>query len=193
MRRDVHAFADPCELGNAGSAPHVQDRKRISVGAFRCQVVRSGVTCTDVATGKGFYMTAHHVASVGGASIVPAPLHIREFLSPDRSVWYVLEDRGCGTQPEPPTRSAEIDSHGDVSFCDFPELIVPPGGHEPEGCFQNLTAVPQCFATGRVTSMTACYVRLPPDGITCTLAGGAGKEKGFRINGSEAVEIPGLR
>jgi hypothetical protein len=186
----VHVFADPCELGNAGiSTPTYKAGRHINVGAFRCQIVRYGVTCTVVATGKGFYMTTHHVAAVGGASIVPAPLHVREFLSPDRSVWCVLEDRSCGTQPEPPTRSAEVDIHGKVSFCDVPELIVPPGGHEPDGCFQNWNSEAPVLHYGQSDLYDGLLCASATDGITCTLATGASKGKGFRINRSEAVEV----
>ncbi len=186
----VHAFADACELGNAGiDTPTYRAGKRISVGAFRCQVVRSGVTCTVAATGEGFYMTAHHVSSVGGARVVPAPLHVPEFLSPDHSVWCVLEDHSCGTYPQPPTRSAEIDSRGKITFCNVPELTIPPGAHEPDGCFQNWNSNAPVLHYGQSDLYDGMLCLSATDGVTCTLTTGASKGKGFRINKGEAVEV----
>jgi hypothetical protein len=188
--RHVHAFADDCELGNAGEGtPTFKAGKRIVLGAFRCQVVRYGVSCTVIATGKGFYMTAHHVTSVGGAAIVPAPLRIPQFLSPDRSVWCVMEDRTCGTYPKPPTRSAEIDSQGNDTFCNVPELITPPGANEAEGCFQNWNSSAPVLAYGHSDLYNGLLCMSAADGITCTLDSGAGEGKGFRIDKSEMVEV----
>lgn len=188
--RHVHAFADACELGNAGiRTPTYKFGKRITVGAFRCLVVHSGVTCTVIATGKGFTMTARHVVSVGGATIVPAPLHMPQFLSPDRSVWCVLEDRTCGTYPKPPTRSAEVDDQGHDAFCDVPELITPPAGHEAAGCFQNWNSQAPVLAYGQSDLYNGLLCTSATDGITCTLVSGVGKGKGFRIEASEAVEV----
>jgi hypothetical protein len=188
--RHVHAFADACELGNAGErTPTYKAGKRIIVGAFRCQVVRFGVSCTVIATGKGFYMTAQHVSAVGGATLVSAPLHMPQFLSPDRSVWCVMEDRTCGTYPKPPTRSAEIDNQGNDAFCNVPELITPPGAHEAEGCFQNWNSTAPVLAYGHSDLYDGLLCTSATDGITCTLDSGAGKGKGFRINKLEAVEV----
>jgi hypothetical protein len=188
--RHVHAFADACELGNAGiGTPTYRSGKRIAVGAFRCQIVSAGVKCIVIASGKGFYMTAHHVTSIGAASIVAPPLHLREFLSPDHSVWCVLEDRGCGTYPTPPTRSAEIDDQGGDTFCDVPELTTPPAGHEPEGCFQNWNGQATVLRYGQSDLYDGLLCKSATEGITCTLVSGAGEGKGFRINKSEAVEV----
>jgi hypothetical protein len=188
--RHVHAFADACELGNAGiGTPTYRSGKRITVGAFRCQIVSAGVKCIVIASGKGFYMTAHHVVSLAGAKLVPAPLHLREFLSPDRSVWCVLEDRSCGTSPTPPTRSAQIDNHGKDTFCDVPELITPPGAHEPEGCFQNWNDDATVLPYGQSDLYDGLLCTSATNGITCIVDSGAGREKGFRINKSEAVEV----
>jgi hypothetical protein len=188
--RHVHAFADVCELGNAGiDTPTYRSGKRITVGAFRCQIVSAGVQCSIIASGKGFYMTAHHVVSLAGAELVPAPLHLRQFLSPDHSVWCVLEDRSCGTYPKPPTRSAEIDNQGNDTFCDVPELITPPAGHEGEGCFQNWNEEATVLAYGQSDLYDGLLCKSATSGITCTLTSGTGEGKGFRINKGEAVEV----
>jgi hypothetical protein len=187
----VHAYADPCELGNAGErTPTYRAGKRITVGPFRCQVVSSGVRCTVIASGKGFYMTAHHVTSVAGASIVPAPLHLREFLSPDHSVWCIPDDRICGTRPVLPMRSAQIGEGGKIELCDVSELIIPPGGYIPEGCaLQNWNSEAPILRYGQSDLYDGLLCTSATNGITCTLDSGADKGKGFRINKSEAAEV----
>lgn len=194
--RHVHAFEDPCELGNAGiGTPTYNAGRQITVGPFRCKVVRSGVRCTVVATGKGFYMTSDKVTSVGGASIQPAPLHLSQFLSPDRKVWCSVgtvmdvDGRSCGTEPEPPTRAAELDRDGKVRLCFVPELIYPPGGHVPEGCFQNWNYKAPVLKYGQATEERGVRCTSATNGITCITVAGPAKGKGFRINKDEAVEI----
>jgi hypothetical protein len=124
----------------------------------------------------------------------PGTLHLAQFLSPDRKVWCSVgtstdvSGRSCGTNPEPPTRSAEIDSHGDVTICSVPRLIVPPGGHVPEGCFQNWNYKAPVLKYGQATEEDGVRCTSATNGITCIKVAGAGKGKGFRINKDEAVE-----
>jgi hypothetical protein len=102
----------------------------------------------------------------------------------------VVEDRGCGTEPEPPTRSAEIDSSGNVTICSVPQLILPPSGHgPPAGCFQNWNKNAPILRYGQSDLYDGIRCASAPNGITCTVVMGAGKEKGFRINKDEAVEV----
>lgn len=76
-----------CE-GNPGERAQTLGYGRQSTGGgFRCQVLHRGVQCTVVSTGKGFLMGRNKVVAVGGASIRLAPLHLSEFLSPDRQAW----------------------------------------------------------------------------------------------------------
>jgi hypothetical protein len=119
----------------------------------------------------------------------PGVLHLREFLSPDRKVWCVVEDRGCGTEPEPPTRSAEIDSHGNVRICSVQRLIVPPGGHVPLGCFQNWNKNAPILRSGQSDLYNGIRCTSALNGITCTVVAGVGKGKGFRVNKDEAVRV----
>jgi hypothetical protein len=115
--------------------------------------------------------------------------HLREFLSPDRKVWCVVEDRGCGTYPEPPTRSAEIDSRGNVTICSVPRLIYLPGAHVPQGCFQNWNSNAPILRYGQADLYGGIRCTSVHNGITCIKVSGAGQGKGFRINKDEAVEV----
>jgi hypothetical protein len=178
-----------CE-GNAGEhTPVLGYGRQIRRGRFRCQVLHTGVECTVVSTGKGFIMSRNKVVSVGGASIALAPLTLREFLSPDRKVWCVVEDGGCGTNPAPPTRAAEIHSNGTVSLCFVAEVVYPPGGHVPLECFQNFNQSAAILPYGQSDLYGDIRCTSAPNGITCVKVSGAGQGKGFRINATEAVEV----
>lgn len=134
---------------------------------------------------KGASFKVYKVTNHGGK---PGTLHLREFLSPDRKVW--CTGRTCGTYPEPPTRSAEIDSNGTVTICSVPQLIYPPGGHVPEGCaLQNWNADAPILKYGQRTEQYGLRCTSATNGITCTVVAGAGKGKGFRIDASKAVEV----
>jgi hypothetical protein len=125
----------------------------------------------------------------------PGMLHLREFNSPDRKVWCSVgtstdvSGRSCGTNPEPPTRSAELDRDGEVRLCFVPELIYPSGGHVPEGCFQNWNYKAPVLKYGQATEENGVRCTSATNGITCIKVASAGKGKGFRINKDEAVEV----
>jgi hypothetical protein len=55
-----------CELGNPGIAPTYQAGKVVTVGAFTCKVLATGVECTVIATGRGFLITPERLTEVGG-------------------------------------------------------------------------------------------------------------------------------
>lgn len=116
-------------------------------------------------------------------------LHVREFLSPDRKVWCVVEDRGCGTNPEPPTRSAEIDSRGKVRICSVPRLTYLPGAHVPLACFENWNSHARILRYGQADLYGGMRCTSAHDGITCMVVAGTGRGKGFRINKDEAVGL----
>jgi hypothetical protein len=125
----------------------------------------------------------------------PGILHLSQFLSPDRKVWCTVgtdmdvSGRSCGTYPEPPTRAAELDGDGNVRLCSVPRLIYPPGGHVPEGCFQNWNADAPILKYGQRTEQNDLSCTSATNGITCIKVAGTGKGKGFRINKDEVVEI----
>lgn len=59
-----------CNLGNAGDlTPTYGYGRKVSVGRFRCQVLRRGVRCTVASSGKGFLFNPGKTTAVGGASL----------------------------------------------------------------------------------------------------------------------------
>lgn len=59
-----------CNLGNLGDrTPTYGVGRQITVGPFRCQVLRTGVQCTVASTGRGFLFGAATVGAVGSAPI----------------------------------------------------------------------------------------------------------------------------
>jgi hypothetical protein len=55
-----------CALGNPGISPTYSPGKVITVGAFTCKVLETGVECKVSVTGKGFLITPETVTKVGG-------------------------------------------------------------------------------------------------------------------------------
>ena len=190
-----HPSTTTCEVGNAGDrTPTFRRGHRVAVGRFRCVVLRTGVRCVVAATGKGFLFGPHGTSAVGGATIRPAPLRLESFLSPDRKVWCTISTGGspsanCGTEPAPPTHSAQVDSSGKVTLCSVLKLEYPGGSHAPNGCYQNWDAQLPVLAVGQEDEMGGFRCVSEPDGITCTVIAGAGAGKGFRVSAAEAVEV----
>ncbi len=61
--------ADSCNLGNAGlNTPTFGYGRRVTVGRFRCAVLRNGVMCTTTSSGKGFLFNPNRAVRVGPAS-----------------------------------------------------------------------------------------------------------------------------
>jgi hypothetical protein len=61
---------DACLVGNAGErTPTLRYGRHVSVGRFRCTVLRSGVKCVVRATGKGFVFSSRRERAVGGATV----------------------------------------------------------------------------------------------------------------------------
>lgn len=186
-----------CDLGNAGEhTPTLSRGKRITVGPFRCQILRTGVECTVISTGKGFLMSRKKVVSVGGASFRPAPLHLGNFLSPDRKVWCGLGEARAfcgaglsGLHETFPLSLAQLERGGKVTICFITERKEPPAGHAPEGCLQNWDEKAPILRYGQETELEGIRCRSATDGITCTEVAGAGTGRGFRVSSSEAVQV----
>jgi hypothetical protein len=94
---EEHRPSGSCNVGNAGErTPTFAYGRRVTVGPFTCQVLHTGVKCTVMSSGKGFVMRRTTVRPVGGATTRPAPLHLSNFLSPDRKVWCGIGEGGTG-------------------------------------------------------------------------------------------------
>lgn len=178
-----------CGLGNAGvRTPTYNYGRKVAVGRFRCVVLRKGVECTVRATGAGFLFNPRKASSVGGAHIGPAPLLLREFLSPDRDVWCET-GTFCGTGLGPGTTAssrislATISSNGGVTLCAY-EHNTPPGY-----CLQNWNEKAPVLQYGQQAELNGVLCTSATNGITCVKLAEPGKGKGFRINKNEAVEV----
>jgi hypothetical protein len=63
-----------CDLGNAGEgSPTLKIGRSVTVGPFRCAMLRTGVRCTIRSSGKGFLLTPTKLTGVGGAKPRVAP------------------------------------------------------------------------------------------------------------------------
>lgn len=59
-----------CELGNAGEGtPTYGYGHRVTVGRFRCVVLRKGVVCRVRSSGEGFVFNPRRMTAVGGATV----------------------------------------------------------------------------------------------------------------------------
>jgi len=139
-------------------------------------------------------MTPGSGEPVGVPGSSDGTLHLTNFMSPDRKVWCQIYSFGadCGTEPKPPTHSAELKPNGKVSLCSVLQTEYPEGSKVPLTCFQNWPLpsdhVP-LLKIEKITQDSGFRCTSSAEGITCTDVAGAGKGHGFRVNKDEAVEI----
>jgi hypothetical protein len=182
-------LANSCDLGNAGTrTPTYRYGRKVTVGRFRCEVLRTGVECTLRATGAGFLFNPRKTSSVGGAHIAPAPLQLREFLSPDRDVWcetgtFCGTGQGPGTTPDSRVSLATISGDGGITICAYAHDAA------PGECLQNWNEKAPVLQYGQQAELNGVLCTSATNGITCVKVVEPGKGKGFRINASEAVEV----
>jgi hypothetical protein len=186
-----------CPLGNAGErTPTFARGHRITIGRFRCEVLRAGVRCVVLATGKGFLFTARRTIAVGGAVARPQPLVLGEFLSPDRRVWCGLSvgSAFCATgvldgKTSYPSALAQLEK-GKVSICFVAsESEAPLLQGTPVGCPQNWNARAPVLALGKQDEVDGVLCTSAADGVSCVETTGASRGKGFRVTAGEAVEV----
>jgi hypothetical protein len=68
-----------CDLGNAGEGtPTFGYGHRVTVGRFRCIVLRKGVVCRVRSSGEGFEFNPRRMASLGGAKVHVVRAHRRD-------------------------------------------------------------------------------------------------------------------
>jgi hypothetical protein len=129
---------------------------------------------------------------VGAAEAEPGVRHLSEFFSPHREVWCKFSDAFaelfCGTEPEPPTRSASIDERGHVSLCEVLQNEYPPGSPVPLRCLSNWPSNPlPVLHYGQENAIGPFRCTSATNGITCLKASNAGAGNGFRVSKDEAV------
>jgi hypothetical protein len=124
-----------------------------------------------------------------GSSWELAPLEQTDFLSPDQKIWceFGSAQSLCATgrpgPPNSPQRSATLDRSGKVTLCD---VRVPSLG---AACVQNWDSSAPMLKVGHATEAGNVVCKSKANGITCTLAGGRGKGKGFLINSTSVRRV----
>ncbi len=191
-----------CGLGNAGENAKTYGYGRsVTVGRFRCEVLRKGVRCVVRSTGKGFLMSPQSTRPVGGAVIgsggsakkASATQHVETFLSADRSVWCVLgpsvEDQFCATGGLRPKvelqSSAGFRSDGTVKTCAVKVSNL------TEGCVQNWDSSAPVLPVGAQDELNGIRCTSTNDGIFCFRLRAPGKGNGFRIDKEKVLPIEG--
>jgi hypothetical protein len=117
--------------------------------------------------------------------------HLKQFLSPDRQVWCVVgRTTFCAAGPppgpgaaQPPQYGATLERDGTVTTCAVPT----PG--EAATCSQNWNPGARVLPLGRRNRRAGVLCRAAPTGITCKLAGGPAKGKGFTISATSVAEL----
>jgi hypothetical protein len=189
-----------CDLGNAGErTPTLAFGRSVTVGAFRCTMLRAGVRCIVLPSGKGFLLTRTKLTGVGGAKPRVAAQRLSDFLSPDRKVWCGI---GEGRRPfcvaaqtsqglGYPSASAELEADGKVKLCLIAHESEAPLFHgSPQGCAQNWDVTAPILADGQSSELEGVRCTSATNSITCVGVSGASRGKGFRVSSSEAVELP---
>jgi hypothetical protein len=91
-----------CLVGNVGEGVRtLQTGQHVSVGTFRCSVLRSGVKCVVRASGKGFLFSFRRERAVGGASVETTGRRARPPLGASRVLHAraatATRSKSCGT------------------------------------------------------------------------------------------------
>jgi hypothetical protein len=127
---------------------------------------------------------------------VPSPpqksgtLHLTQFLSPDHKVWCVigLPSANCVSgygfgKSNPPQSSGLLYPDGNVTLC---HVAVP---SFPNYCVQNWNSNAPVLRLGQQTELDGFLCTSGTTGITCTVAMGANKGKGFVITSTGVMQI----
>lgn len=120
--------------------------------------------------------------------------HLANFLSPDRKVWCGGGGIGtdamfCGTggeqtsNPNPPQSSATMGSTGKITLCEVAASSF------SAVCLQNWDATAPVLAYGQQSEVQNILCTSATSGITCVVASGPGKGRGFFINATTVRRV----
>jgi hypothetical protein len=123
-----------------------------------------------------------------------SPLHLTEFLSPDRKIWCVLDNtRGdknasCAFATPPigseQEYSARLQPNGKLTTCNWQ-----PPQSGLDACVQNWDNSAPVLKTGQVDVEYAYRCKAAAAAVTCKVDVGAGRGKGFTITASGVTPI----
>jgi hypothetical protein len=124
-----------------------------------------------------------------------APLHLADFLSPERNIWCDLTDHPgfraaiCFYDANPGTasqeHSASVNPNGQLVTCSWQ-----PSQSGLDACVQNWDPSAPVLRRGRVDVIYQYRCQATSTAITCTVDTGAGKGKGFTISDTGVTPIP---
>ena len=142
-----------------------------------------------------FLEIAQSFTRVGTGPQEPAPLHLANFLSPDRKIW-------CALQDEPGVREANcfFAANRLTGGQEYAAMLQPNGqlvtcAWQPsqpgvDACDQNWDPSAPVLRSGNVDVMYQYRCQTASTAITCTVNAGTGKGKGFTISGTGVTPIP---
>ena len=123
------------------------------------------------------------------------PVHLSEFLSPDRKIWCVLNDSpgvrdaacfyDANRFPEGQEYSAYLRPNGQLDTCAWQ-----PTQSGLEACVQNWDPSAPVLMSGQVDVIYQYRCQATRTAITCMVDTGKGKGKGFTITDTGATPIP---
>jgi hypothetical protein len=178
-RMRIPEQSNRCLTGDLGQdARTYRVGRRVTVGRFRCQVLRSGVRCVVTATGKGFVYRPGGVRAIGGATLRHAPPRIGFFESPNGTVYCMIRPDLAFCASMDFVHYGEVSPDGKTKVCN--EIYV---------CIGVTRRAPTVLRHGQQTELNNVNCRSSADGITCVLVAGAHRGVGFRVNATEAVPV----
>jgi hypothetical protein len=132
----------------------------------------------------------------GGGSSPGGTRHIESFFALGHDIWCQISKvngASCGSEPTPPTHAAFLSESGKVEICAVEKLEYPGGpGGAPRGCFQNWPSPSEhlpVLTEGQSSTVAGITCTDEPMGLKCIKTSGAGRGKGFKINGDQSVEL----
>ena len=127
--------------------------------------------------------------------IAGSPVHLSEFLSPDRKIWCVLDDSSA-------VREADCfyDANRSVAGQEYAAALHPngqlvscawqPSQNAVAACVQNWNPSAAVLRTGLVDVIYQYRCQAASTAISCTVDTGTGKGRGFTITGTGVTRIP---
>jgi hypothetical protein len=129
------------------------------------------------------------------APVAGSPVHLAEFLSPDRNIWCVLND-----MPGDREGDCFYDANRSIASQEYAANLRP-NGHlgtcawQPSqpgvaGCVQNWNPSAIVLKSGQVDVIYQYRCQATHSAVTCTIDTGAALGKGFTITGTGVTPVP---
>jgi hypothetical protein len=155
------------------------------------QVHGKWIVASTGTAGEGCVMPRKDQQSLGLYGYPCRMSSLSSFLSPDRKVWcgvgstqsFCVTGGGAANGGTPPQSGATLTRAGKVTIC---SVAVP---SISRSCTQNWDSGAPVLMVGQETERDGVLCKSGTDGITCTLASGPGKGKGFLISSTTVRRV----